>query len=79
LIDWAQIAGMRVVLAHAYDNVDPTVLLQTIRNDLPPLRDAVKRLLRDTAVKSGATCNDCSALSLSRPPPAPRPVLVLRP
>jgi uncharacterized protein with HEPN domain len=44
-IDWARIAGLRVVLAHAYDKVDPEILLETIKQDLPPLKEAVRRLL----------------------------------
>lgn len=44
-IDWARIAGLRVVLAHAYEKIDPEILLATIKQDLPPLKEAVRRLL----------------------------------
>jgi len=44
-IPWREIIGMRNRLAHGYDAIDPNVLWDTIRIDLPPLIDELKRLL----------------------------------
>lgn len=43
-IEWAKIAGLRDVIAHHYWRVSETLLWDTVRTSLPPLKDAVKRL-----------------------------------
>ncbi len=37
--------GMRNVVVHAYFNVEPPILRETIRTDLPPLIQAIETLL----------------------------------
>lgn len=44
-IAWADIRGIRIVLDHGYHRVDPTIIWRTVDLDLPPLREAVERLL----------------------------------
>lgn len=45
-IPWPQIIGMRNRLIHGYDQVDLQVLWNTITEDLPPLVQALKELLK---------------------------------
>ncbi len=44
-VNWRGIKGIREVIAHDYDDVDPEVLAMTVRNDLPGLRAAVGQAL----------------------------------
>ena len=50
-IEWAKIAGMRDVIAHHYWRVSETLLWETVRTSLPPLKEAVKRLQRKQVAK----------------------------
>ena len=45
-IEWSRIAGMRDVIAHHYWRVSETLLWETVQKSLPPLKEAVKRLLK---------------------------------
>ncbi len=45
-IPWRAIAGMRDQLTHRYSDTDHAVVAATCSRDLPPLREAVERLLR---------------------------------
>ena len=45
-IPWREIIGMRNRLVHGYDAIDLNVLWDTIRIDLPPLIDELKRSLK---------------------------------
>jgi uncharacterized protein with HEPN domain len=45
LPDAARAIAMRNRLAHGYDNVDDTLVLQTVINSLPPLMAALEREL----------------------------------
>jgi uncharacterized protein with HEPN domain len=47
-VPWQEIIGMRNVIAHGYFEVDPEVPWKTVRIDLPPLRDEMRRLLEST-------------------------------
>ena len=47
-IPWAQIVAMRNRLVHVYFDIDPDVLWQTVRHDLPSLVAQLEPLLRDT-------------------------------
>ena len=50
-IEWPKIAGMRDVIAHHYWRVSETLLWDTVRKSLPPLKDAVRRLRKRQVVK----------------------------
>ena len=43
-IEWSKIAGMRDVIAHHYWRISEALLWETVKQSLPPLKDAVKRL-----------------------------------
>ena len=46
-IPWRQMRDFRNVVVHAYFGVDLKVLWDTIRTDLPPLVDPLRRLLSE--------------------------------
>jgi uncharacterized protein with HEPN domain len=46
-IPWEDIVGMRNKVIHGYFGVDLKVIWKTIHEDLPPLRAAVARILKD--------------------------------
>ena len=46
-IDWAAISGFRNFLVHDYFGVDLEVVWQIVMNDVPPLKSAVLRMLRE--------------------------------
>jgi len=48
-IPWKQVTGMRDRLSHEYFKVDLEVVWRTVHEDLPPLRDTVKKILADLA------------------------------
>ena len=48
-IPWAQIIAMRNRLVHVYFDIDPEVLWQTVRNDLPSLVAQLEPLLQHDA------------------------------
>jgi len=41
-VPWREWAGMRDILIHAYDRVDPEEVWNTLINDLPKLLNALK-------------------------------------
>jgi len=45
-LPWADIIGMRHRLVHAYFEIDPEILWQTVEQDLPPLVAALEEALR---------------------------------
>jgi uncharacterized protein with HEPN domain len=45
LIPWPKIVGTRNRLIHGYDDVDYDILCETIKNDLPPLIEALEKIL----------------------------------
>ncbi|MGH3478632.1 MAG: HepT-like ribonuclease domain-containing protein [Pseudonocardiaceae bacterium] len=44
-IPWSDVAGMRDYLTHRYFDTDHAIVSATVERDLPPLVDAVQRLL----------------------------------
>lgn len=46
-IAWREIVGTRVILAHAYFQIDPAIVERVIHEDIPQLRDRLVSLLSD--------------------------------
>jgi len=46
-VPWRQIAGMRDVISHAYEDLAYEVLWDACRQDLPKLKTHIARMLRD--------------------------------
>jgi uncharacterized protein with HEPN domain len=44
-IPWQEIVSLRNRLIHGYDSVDFDILLQIVKNDLPPLIDQIAKLV----------------------------------
>lgn len=47
-IPWKRVIRMRDYISHHYDGVDADVVFETIKSNLPPLYETVKRILSDT-------------------------------
>ncbi|MGE0601586.1 MAG: DUF86 domain-containing protein [Dehalococcoidia bacterium] len=46
-VDWRGWAGLRDVVVHAYDAVEPDQIWQIVRTDLPTLLEIIEPFLRD--------------------------------
>jgi uncharacterized protein with HEPN domain len=46
-VPWRDIRGIGNWLRHAYDRIDPQTIWNTIQDDLPPLKTAVERALKE--------------------------------
>ena len=46
-IEWAQIVGMRNVLAHEYFGIDTSVVWDIIKKDIPILKEKILHILND--------------------------------
>ena len=47
-IPWRQMIDLRNFSVHAYWNLRPSIIWDTIQNDLPPLVEPLRRLLSET-------------------------------
>ena len=45
-IPWHAIYGMRNIISHEYANIDETVIISAINDDLPKLKDVIEELLK---------------------------------
>lgn len=46
-VNWRQAKGIRDIIAHHYFNIDAAVVLDTVKNDLPLMREVIKNLIED--------------------------------
>ena len=46
-IPWASMIATRNRLIHAYFDIDVTLVWSTVRNDLPPLREQIRRIVEN--------------------------------
>ncbi|MBQ6147614.1 DUF86 domain-containing protein [Candidatus Saccharibacteria bacterium] len=46
-IDWRNAVGMRNILTHNYGRVNPEILWETIKENIPPLRDFCQAVLKE--------------------------------
>ena len=44
-IPWNAIYGMRNIISHEYANIDEEIIVSVIKEDLPPLKEAIVKLL----------------------------------
>ena len=44
---WKAVFGMRNVLSHEYSDIDDEAVFNTIRKDLPVLRETTNKMLED--------------------------------
>ncbi len=44
-IDWRGIIGMRNIIAHGYFTIKPDIIWKTIQDDLPVLREMIKKVI----------------------------------
>jgi len=52
-VPWRGMTGMRDKVVHEYFGVDVEVVWRTVREDLPPLREAIMRILKDLRAEGG--------------------------
>jgi uncharacterized protein with HEPN domain len=45
-LPWSDMVGMRNIMIHEYDDVDLVIVWETVNNDLPPLIDALEKILQ---------------------------------
>ena len=45
-LQWSEMIGMRNVMIHQYDDVDLVIVWETVFNDLPPIINALEKILQ---------------------------------
>ena len=48
-VPWRDIINMRHVMVHGYYQINPSILWETINNDLVSLKEAVEQYLKDSS------------------------------
>lgn len=48
-LPWARMRGMRNFIAHTYFDVDWQIVWDTVRDDLPPLKEQINQLMNERA------------------------------
>ncbi len=46
-IDWKNAKGMRDIITHHYFDIDAEVVFAVIREKLPPMKDAITKIIKD--------------------------------
>ena len=46
-IDWKNAKGMRDIITHHYFDIDAEVVFEVIREKLPPMKDAIIKIIND--------------------------------
>jgi uncharacterized protein with HEPN domain len=46
-LPWREITGMRDKLSHAYFGIDSETIWQTIKENIPPLKETIQKMLKD--------------------------------
>ena len=46
-VEWHKLRGMRNHLAHSYDEIDYKVVWETIKNDLPQLKNQIQNIIQN--------------------------------
>ena len=57
-IPWISVKGIREKLAHDYDTISLPILWATAMEELPALRDAMKKMLADLGHRDGGKTRD---------------------
>ena len=52
-IPWLAIYDLRNIISHEYSNIDETLIVSIINQDLPPLKDAIRQLLVQNEYSKG--------------------------
>ena len=45
-LPWSEIISMRNLMIHEYDDIDLVIVWGTAKNDLPPLIESLKKILK---------------------------------